>query len=389
MRNIVLGGGVIGLSIAFELSSRGQNVVLIEQNKFGRKASWAGAGILMPANRQTAIHPMEHLESIGHDAHRQWSKKLLQQTGIDNGFRQCGGLYIARTDGESASLTGLLLEWKERRIEFQQLDFAEFSNRFEHLAASTTDNASFKAVWVPGESQFTNPFHIKALIAACERLGVEMVEECGPASVNVSQSRVESVSIAGSSADSFTGDNFFFAAGPWTEELVKPLGVPLPMQPVRGQIAMYKIDTDHLPNDKLANGPIINEGSRYLVPRTDGHILAGATIEEAGFDCQTTPSEVAGLRNWAQSVTPQLNETTFVKSWAGLRPGTYDGFPYLGRFESFENALVATGHFKTGLQLSTATAIVLADLVEGKDPAVDLKPLSPSRASDHQSNEIK
>ena len=376
MRNIVVGGGVIGLSIAFELSSRGQNVVLIEQDKFGRKASWAGAGILMPANRETAIHPMEHLEAIGHDGHRQWSSELLEQTGIDNGYRECGGLYIARTLGEAAALTGLLLEWGERQIEFQQLDFAEFSNRFEHLAASTTNNPAFKAVWVPGESQFNNRRHIEALIAACQRAGVEMIEECGSASVNVSGERVESVSIA---ADKIAGDNFLFAAGPWTEELVEPLGVSLPMQPVRGQIAMYKIDISFAPNARIANGPIINEGSRYLVPRTDGHILAGATIEEVGFNSQTTESEIAGLRSWAEGVAPQLNDSTFVKSWAGLRPGTYDGFPYLGRLGQFENALVATGHFKTGLQLSPATAIVLADLVEGKNPAVDLKPLSPSR----------
>ena len=287
MRNIVVGGGVIGLSIAFELSSRGRDVVLIEQDKFGRKASWAGAGILMPANRETAIHPMEHLESIGHDAHRQWSQRLLKQTGIDNGFRDCGGLYIARTAGEVAALAGLLLEWDERQIEFRQLDFTEFSSRFEHLAVSIIDQATFKAVWAPGESQFTNPRHIEALIAACQRLGVEMIEQSGPASVSVSGQRIELVSTA---TDQFTGDNFLFAAGPWTEALIQPLGVPLPMQPVRGQIAMYKVDPTVASNGRLANGPIVNEGSRYLVPRTDGHILAGATIEEVGFDCQTTPS---------------------------------------------------------------------------------------------------
>ena len=109
MRNIIVGGGVVGLSIAYETASRGHEVVLIEKDKFGRKASWAGAGILMPVNRQTAIHPMEHLEAIGHETHRQWSEQLLKQTGIDNGFRDCGGLYIARTSGEAAALTGLLL----------------------------------------------------------------------------------------------------------------------------------------------------------------------------------------------------------------------------------------------------------------------------------------
>ena len=380
MRNIIVGGGVVGLSIAYETASRGHEVVLIEKDKFGRKASWAGAGILMPVNRQTAIHPMEHLEAIGHETHRQWSEQLLKQTGIDNGFRDCGGLYIARTSGEAAALTGLLLEWEERKIEFQELDSSEFSDRFNHLVDSVTTSSAFKAVWAPGESQFTNPRHIEALVAACRKLGVTMKEECGSASVNVSDGKIASVAAG---PEEWVGDNYFFAAGPWTQELVQPLGLPLPMQPVRGQIAMYKLDTTAAENATIASGPIINEGSRYLVPRTDGYILTGATIEEVGFECHTTPDEIAGLRGWAQGLVPQLNESTFVKSWAGLRPGTYDGFPYLGLLGNFENAFVATGHFKTGLQLSPATAIVLADLIEGKPPIIDLKPLSPSRASDH------
>jgi len=381
MRNIIVGGGVIGLSIAYETASRGHEVVVIEKDKFGRKASWAGAGILMPANRQTAIHPMEHLEAIGHEAHRLWSQQLLQQTGIDNGFRDCGGLYIARTSGEAAALTGLLWEWEERNIEYRGLESSLFSERFGHLADSVVTSSAFNAVWAPGESQFTNPRHIEALVAGCRQLRVTMNQECGEAYVNVSRGKITSVVAGG---EDFTGDNYFFAAGPWTQELVQPLGVPLPMQPVRGQIAMYKLDPAVGQNAAIANGPIVNEGSRYLVPRTDGYILAGATIEEVGFECHTTQDEVVGLRSWAEELAPQLNESTFVKSWAGLRPGTYDGFPYLGSLGNYENGFVATGHFKTGLQLSPATAIVLADLIEGKPPIVDLKPLSPSRASDHQ-----
>ena len=166
--------------------------------------------------------------------------------------------------------------------------------------------------------------------------------------------------------------------------------IPLPMQPVRGQIALYKLDPNT--NSPLAGGPIISEGSRYLVPRVDGHIIAGATIEEVGFDCRTSVNEIADLRAWAESITDELSDETFVKSWAGLRPGTYDGFPYLGRLsclDSMQNVFVATGHFKSGLHLSTGTAIVMADLLEGKNPTVDLRPFCPSRAADHQSMESK
>ena len=116
-----------------------------------------------------------------------------------------------------------------------------------------------------------------------------------------------------------------------------------------------------------------------MVPRADGHVLAGATIEEVGFDCHTTEDEVADLRAWAESITEDLGPENYIRAWAGLRPGTYDGFPYLGRLADFNNAIVATGHFKAGLQTSAGTAKVIADLAEQKAPEIDLTPFSPNR----------
>lgn len=382
-RNIIVGGGIIGLSIAYELASRGQTVELLERDRCGRKASWAGAGILVPANPRTAIHPMEHLEALSHTVHQRWSELLQKQTGIDNGFRECGGLYLARTPGEGAALAGVMAEWAERRIEHQKLDAAALNQRFGAVADAITGSCVLpQAVWVPGEAQFSNPDHLKALIAACRQLGVSIHENAGEASLRVTNGKVESVVASGRS---FIGENFFLTSGPWTQKLIQPLGLQLPMQPVRGQIVLYKLDPQTDPS--IANGPIINEGSRYLVPRRDGHVLAGSTIEEVGFDCRTTDAEVMGLRRWAESLNTRLSEATFDKAWAGLRPGTYDGFPYLGRMCDLENAFVATGHFKGGLHLSTGTAVVMADLAEQKTPAIDLRPFRPARAADHQSTE--
>ncbi len=107
MRKIIVGGGVIGLSLAYELAKRKHDVVLLEQEGFGEKASWAGAGILPPTCRATAIHPMEVLEAISSEIHELWAEELQQLTGVDNGFRKCGGLYIARSAGEVAALTGM------------------------------------------------------------------------------------------------------------------------------------------------------------------------------------------------------------------------------------------------------------------------------------------
>ena len=376
--NLIVGGGIIGLSIAYELAKRGRTVSVIEKDKFGEKASWAGAGIITPANAATAVHPLEHLEALSHDAHDSWSAELKQITGIDNGFRRCGGLYLARTNGESAAMVGAMADWKAREIGFQELAPNQRPKPFQSIQ---------KCVHVPGESQFSNPHHLQALIAACQKLGVTLHQDVGETKIEFGSGRIEWVA---STTNRFQAQQYFLACGPWTQKLVDPMQIPLPMQPVRGQIALYKLDPNT--NSPLAGGPIISEGSRYLVPRVDGHIIAGATIEEVGFDCRTSDNEIADLRAWAESITDELNDETFVKSWAGLRPGTYDGFPYLGRLsclDSMQNVFVATGHFKSGLHLSTGTAIVMADLLEGKNPTVDLRPFCPSRAADHQSMESK
>ena len=378
MKVVVIGGGVIGLSIAYETAKRGRDVVLLEKEKLGRQASWAGAGIMIPANAETAIHPMEQLEALSHEIHEQWASELRDSTGIDNGFRKCGGLYLARTAGEVAALIGASLEWTEREIEFRDLTPQQFDQSF---AQYTSSNRPKKAIWVPGESQITNPSHLKALTSACERLNVTMVENCGELFLSQCNNEVSLQTEGGLSFDN-EECQFVFTAGPWTESIARMINIPLPMQPVRGQMLLFKLETDKHPG--IATGPIVNEGSRYLVPRTDGHVLTGSTIEEVGFDTSTTIEGIEDILSWASSISPQLNRSTLKKTWAGLRPATFDGFPYLGRMGELKNAFVATGHFKGGLHISTATAIVISDLLDGNKPTIDVDALSPNRAADHK-----
>ena len=379
---VILGGGVIGLSIGYELSTRGHRVTLIDTNGFASKASWAGAGMLPPSNRATAVHPYEHLEALSNQVHREWASRLLRETEIDNGYRDCGSLYLARSAGEIASLVGAIHEWDDRQIINQQLDDKALQQRFPLLANVLSGSSIGKAVFVPAAAQFHNPRHAQALLAACKKNGVRLLANRQDIQVHVARQQIESVQAGG---ETISGDQFVFAAGPWTEGLLGQFNVALPMQPVRGQLALYRL------NENAAAGwidaPMVNEGSRYLVPRSDGHVLAGATIEEVGFDCQTTAAEVADLRAWAESFTDELGPENYLKAWAGLRPGTYDGFPYLGRLAEFDNAIIATGHFKAGLQTSTGTAQVIADLAEQKTPEIELAPFSPNRVGPAKKNE--
>lgn len=391
MNVTLIGGGVIGLSVAYELASRNHCVTLLEKSRLGQKASWAGAGVLPPSCAETAIHPMEHLEARSTALHRSWSQRLLQRTGLDNGFRDCGGVYLARTAGEKASLAALASEWSVRRIEINRISPKQWTNDFAALGRYAHESDAWFA---PGESQFCNPHHTAALAAACRMLGVQIIESCGDIRLqreSQSSHRVKFLAPEDqwpvNPARLPDADAFCITAGAWsnsvmggsasTDENVEEengTDTPpmLPMVPVRGQMLMYKLDESPF-------AAVINEGSRYLVPRSDGHILFGATIEETGFDESTTQEGIENLKAHAARLLPMLTEDRLVRSWAGLRPGTFDGFPYIGPLADTGNVFVATGHFKAGLHLATGTAEIVADLMEQKTPAIDIRPFSPSR----------
>jgi glycine oxidase len=374
-QTVVIGGGVIGLSIAYELSKRNRRVVLLERDQVGRKASWFGAGILAPANGKTAIHPVERLESLSNELHPQWADELLQSTGIDNGYAMCGGLYVARTGGEMAALQGASQHWSEWQIEFEPISVEQA----KQLIPGLTIPPQAKLAFVPTEAQIRNPRHLQALLAACRQNGVEIVEGCSSLELVVQNHQTSSVHVGD---HHYVAENYCIAGGPWSEQILKPFRIPLPSTPVRGQMALFK-----LPVQQFV--PIINEGPRYLVPRSDGHVLAGSTVEEVGFNSSIEQQDIDELTKWANEFVPALNQQTFVTAWAGLRPGTYDGFPYIGSVGRSRNTFVATGHFKTGLHLSTATAVVMADLLQEKNPPIDLAPFAPARAEFHQSIETR
>lgn len=369
MKVAIVGGGVIGLSLAYELSRRGHEVVVAERDRLGRQSSWAGAGVFPPSNIETAIHPLEHLEARSDQLHPIWAAELQQQTGIDNGFSRCGGLYLARTVGEKAALAGVVGEWQERAFEAVELTPQEMKTRFGALGAfGGAGDPELVAWWLPGETQLCNPLHLKALAAACKLNGVTLLENCGDVNLNRDETHVQDIAIPGHGQTTITADAYCITAGAWAQQIVKEI----PMVPVRGQMLMYKLDAAPFAS-------VVNEGSRYLVPRSDGHVLFGATIEEVGFDTSTTDIGLENLQRHANDLLPSLTPENLVKSWAGLRPGTFDGFPYIGPLANYNNVFVAVGHFKAGLHLSPATAEVIADLIEQKKPGIDLRPFAPSR----------
>ena len=343
---------------------------MLDHQRVGRQASWAGAGILAPANLETAVHPLDQLAGQSNRLHPAWSRRLLELTGIDNGYVSCGGVYIARTAGDVATLAGSRLHWNDFEIENSKLTPNELAERVPILQF----DESCSAIWVPGESQICNPHHLDALVAANKLLGVEIVEHAGDIQIGSDLDRMKKLQ-AGNTTYEF--DQICFSAGVGTSGLLEQFDLRLPMIPVRGQMLLFKLP-------EMLWQPIINEGSRYIVPRQDGHVLVGSTTEEAGFDCQTTEDQINALQRFAESLIPQLTLQNRVRAWAGLRPATFDGLPFMGRVSGCENVFVSTGHFKIGLQLSTASSVALADQMDDSQSSkIDLTPFAVARMNEN------
>jgi glycine oxidase len=158
----------------------------------------------------------------------------------------------------------------------------------------------------------------------------------------------------------------------WTFALLSRLGIETGILPIRGQMVLFRA-----PHRVFSH--VLNEGPRYMVPRDDGRVIVGSTEEEVGFDKQTTAVEIQELTDLARRIVPALCDAIVEKTWAGLRPGTFDGFPYLGSIPDLSNAFVAAGHFRSGLHLSTGTATVICQLMQGETPEIDLSPFRVGR----------
>jgi len=363
----VIGGGVIGLTLAFRLAQRGFEVAIFDKRQVGQEASWAGAGILPPINQRDPIHALDRLKQLSYQLHPKLSNELLELTGIDNEFQPCGGINLASTIGESAALSGSCELWTREKIQFKKLDHKSLVELEPQLNAFAETN--FKnAIYFPEESQIRNPRHLKALIAACKKLGVQFHQECKVNSLSAKNGLLE----LQTDQHRHTVKNVCVTAGAWTTGLLKDIGSKSEVVPIKGHMLLFK-----LPSPCFSR--VLNEGNRYLVPRKDGHVLVGSSEEETGFDKSLCESEVANLKTFARGILPILDDSKLVTTWTGLRPMSFDQIPYIGQHSEIENLFIATGHYRGGLQLSTGTAHVLTQLISGEPVEFELNELRPER----------
>jgi glycine oxidase len=355
---MVVGGGVIGLLGALELAQAGERVVLVERGVIGQESSWAGGGIVSP------LYPWRYSVAVTALAH--WSqgfypclaKHLLGLTGVDPQVHATG-LYWLDLDDESDALL-----WAQHEAhELRKVDMPQVYAAVPMLGAGFTN-----AIHMPGVANVRNPRLLKALRAALQAMpNVQMLEQAAVDGLVQEAGQVCGVRIG---ERELRAERVVLAAGAWSGQLLAGLGLSLPVEPVKGQMILYKCAEDFLPAMVLANG-------RYAIPRRDGHVLVGSTLEHVGFDKTPTAEALSSLKASAEQLLPALAEAEVVGHWAGLRPGSPEGSPFIGEVPEFPGLWLNCGHYRNGLVLAPASCRLLADLMLGREPIVDPAPYSP------------
>ncbi|HWB00706.1 MAG TPA: glycine oxidase ThiO [Pirellulales bacterium] len=360
---LIIGAGVVGLSLAYELASAGARVRVIDRQAAGREASWAGAGILPAATDRPGDPPYARLAGLSHALHKRWADELRALVELDNGFRPTGALYVACDEPAVAALEQQAAVWKANQIAAEELPGQRRGGFEPHLGPI------HRGYFVPDECQIRNPWHLRALLAACQRFKVAVSEGVESFDFVVDNNRINGVE---TNIGRLRAKQYCVATGSWTAGVMSRLGVKIAVKPVRGQMVLLR-------GDPALPRHIINHGSRYLVPRGDGRVLVGSTEEDVGYDRRNTAEGVRGLLDLAARLVPPLATFEIERTWAGLRPATADGLPYLGRIPGFSNAFIAAGHFRSGLHLSPGTARVVGQAMRGVPTEIDLTPFRVDR----------
>jgi len=359
MRVLVVGGGVIGLLSAYQLADAGLEVQVLDQRDVGREASWAGGGIVSPLYPWRYSPAVTALAHWSQDFYPQLGARLLAESGIDPEVHVTG-LYWLDLEDEGEALV-----WAKQ--EGRPLTAVDIQSVYR--AVPPLGPGFSHAVYMPGVANVRNPRLLKSLREALQRMpNVTLLENAKATGFVREAERVVGVS---TESGELRADCVVVAAGAWSGGLLASLGLQLPVKPMKGEMILFKCAEDFLPRMVLAKG-------RYAIPRRDGHILVGSTLEDVGFDKTPTQEALDSLRASAIELLPALADAEVVKHWAGLRPGSPEGIPYIGPVPGFEGLWLNCGHFRNGLVLAPASCQLLADLLLGREPIIDPAPYAPA-----------
>lgn len=348
---IIIGGGLLGMLSARELARAGRRVALFDRGQTGRESTWAGGGILSPLYPWRFDDAVNALARWGQPRYADFAGQLHQESGIDPEYEPSGLLILDNDEQEAA------LAWARRwQVELQLLDGETIRDLEPQLG-----NPPEQALWLPQVGQLRNPRLGRAACGSLDALGVAVYEQQPVEALLIEAGRCRGVVSGGAM---FQAEQVVIAGGAWSAGLLAPLDIRLPVRPVRGQMILYRGEPGALRR-------IVLSQDRYIIPRRDGRVLVGSTIEEVGFDKSTTDEALATLREAGERLVPALADWPLEHQWAGLRPGSPHGIPYISEVPGVAGLYLNTGHFRNGVVLGLASARLLSDLMLGREPIVD------------------
>ncbi len=352
---VVVGGGLIGMLSARQLKLEGRSVLLLDQGRLGAESSWAGGGILTP------LYPWRYPEAVSHLAaysarhYHSLAQELLEESGIDPEWTESGLLILDADEKVQAQA------WAQQFG--QDLRILEKLTAIKSLEPELATQAN-EALWLPAVAQLRNPRLVRSLQGSLQYHQIDYAEHEAVCEIERAQGRVVAVNTA---KRRIPTDTVIVTAGAWSAGLLEQAGIAVKVEPVRGQMLVYKAIPGLLKHMVLDHG-------HYLIPRRDGRILIGSTLEYVGFDKSTTVQARAELNARALALLPALSDYAIERHWSGLRPGSPSGVPYIGDHPGLHGLYFNCGHFRNGVILGLASVQLLLDMMLGRTPVMDPAP---------------
>lgn len=348
---LIIGGGIIGLMSARELLKNGARVRILERQGTGRESSWAGGGILSPLYPWRAPEPINRLFAWSHREYPDWMAQLKAETGLDPEWQR-SGMWVA--DGDA-----------ERQAAANWMDTFGFTGQWLRAAEARPLEPAVRwqdcnPLYLPDIAQVRNPRLLAAVRQDVLRLGGIIHEHTPVTRLIDDGQRIGGVEASGAI---YNADTYVLAAGAWSAQLAATDGGEpslLPIEPVKGQMLIFTARPGTLNRMLLCGG-------HYLIPRRDGRILVGSTLEYTGFDKSTTEAAAGQLVAFARHWLPETT-LTLEKHWAGLRPGSPTGVPYISQHPHRTNLYLNCGHFRNGFVMAPASARLLSELIQNRPP---------------------
>ena len=345
---LIVGAGVIGLSSALELIQRGAKVTVLERGVSGSESSWAGGGILSPLCPWDYSDEVTRLSSRGAALFPEWAQALYASTGIDPEYEASGMLVLPPFDLQLAQ------QWcAAHDVPVQPVIPANFDLPVQG-----------DALYMPQVGQVRNPRLMRALRNRVEMLGGQIIEQCEVRNLVAEDGRVRALA---TSSGEYSAENFIVSAGAWSKQVLGQYALQTDIKPMRGQMLLFKFAEPPLRH-------IVLQSDLYLIPRRDGHLLVGSTLEDVGFDKNITQAAHDSLRLRAEAVLPRLREMPLVQHWAGLRPASPHNIPTIGRHPQLKNLYLNSGHFRYGVTMAAASVEILLNEIMNVPQPFDVAP---------------